>query len=145
MSPAANQSIIRRFYEEVIQQRRLTVLDELLSPTFAGFKVRGTDQVTTGEHFKQMLAFMLWSLPPCNLTIDTWTLDQDVVVACWSLCGTGVGEYLGFPLVVQQVRASGRDTFRLCGGQIREHWGELVTLHLGRHLRAIVPDEAGEA
>jgi predicted ester cyclase len=143
MSPAANQAIIRRFYEEVIQQRHLAVLDELLAPAFVGFKARGTDQATTGEHFKQLLAFALRCMPECQLTIDQWTLDQDVVVARWSLCGTEVGEDLGFPLVVQQVRASGRDTFRLHDGQIVEHWGELVTLHLGRQLQAIAPLEEG--
>jgi hypothetical protein len=40
-------------------------------------------------------------LPECHLTIDQWTMDQDVVVARWSLCGTEVGEYLGLPLVVR--------------------------------------------
>ena len=101
MSPAANQAIIRRFYEEVINQRCLAVLEELLSPMFAGCKARGTDLANTGEHFKYLLAFMLRSLPPCHLTIDQWTLDQEVVVARWSLCGTEVGEYLGLPEVVR--------------------------------------------
>ncbi len=145
MSTEENKAIIRRFYDEVINRRHLAVLDEMLAPTFEGFKTEGTDRASNREHFKHILAFALHTFPDCQQTIHDWHMEKDVVVTRWGLCGKQQGEYLGIPSVEQQFRATGIDTFRLVGGKIREHWVELDTLHLGRQIAAIVPlDDEGE-
>ncbi len=145
MSTEENKAIIRRFYDEVINRRHLAVLDEMLDPTFEGFKAEGADHASNCENFKHILAFALHTFPDCQQTIHAWHTEQDVVVTRWSLCGRQKGEYLGIPGIEKQFRATGSDTFRLAGGKIMEHWVELDTLHLGRQIAAIVPfDDEGE-
>ncbi len=134
-----NKAIIRRFYDEVINRRRLAVLDEILAPNFEGFKTEGADHASNCENFKHFLAFALSTFPDCQQTIHAWHMEKDVVVTRWSLCGRQKGDYLGLPGIEQQFRATGSDTFPLVGGQIMEHWVELDTLHLGRQIAAIVP------
>jgi hypothetical protein len=46
MSMEENKAIIRRFYDEVINRGHLAVLDEMLAPTFEGFKTEGIDRAT---------------------------------------------------------------------------------------------------
>ncbi len=139
MSMEDNKAIIRRFYDEVINRRHLAVLDEMLAPTFEGFKAEGADHASNCEDFKHILAFALRTFPECQQTIHDWHIEKDVVVTRWSLCGKQKGEYLGLPGVEKQFRATGSDTFRLVGGKIMEHWVELDTLHLGRQIAAIAP------
>src|SRR6266852_4529370 len=110
MSMEDNKAIIRRFYDEVINRRHLAVLDEMLAPTFEGFKAEGADHASNCEDFKHILAFALRTFPECQQTIHDWHIEKDVVVTRWSLCG-----------------------------KIMEHWVELDTLHLGRQIAAIAP------
>lgn len=141
MSMEDNKAIIRRFYDEVINRRHLAVLDEMLAPTFEGFKAEGADHASNREEFKHLLAFALRTFPHCRQTIHEWHMEKDMVVTLWSLCGKQQGAYLGLPGVEQQFRATGSDTFRLVDGKIVEHRVELDTLQLGRQIAAMVPLE----
>ena len=42
-----NKAIIRRYYNEVINRRHLAVPDEMLAPTFEGFKTEGADRANS--------------------------------------------------------------------------------------------------
>lgn len=141
MPAEANKAIVRRYYHEVICRRRLAVLDELLAPTFAGLQAAGEDRALTSESFKHLLALLLESFSEYHQTIHEWQTEPEVVVTRWSLCGKQQGEYLGLPGVETQLQATGRDTFRLAGGQIVEYRIELDTLRLERHLADVVPGD----
>src|SRR5260370_15439789 len=113
MATEATKALIRRFYDEVINRRRLAVLDELLAPTFVGFKTEGIDRASNCEDFKHILAFALRTFPECQQTIHDWHTEKDDVATRWRLCGSQKGEYLGLPGVEKQFRATVSDTFRL--------------------------------
>jgi ketosteroid isomerase-like protein len=50
MSTEENKALVRRFYDEVTNGRKVAVLDELLAPNFEGFKVEAQITAKTARN-----------------------------------------------------------------------------------------------
>ena len=73
MSIEANKALVRRFFDEAINGRKLDVLDEILAPHFAGNKHEHTDQVSTRDDMKAWAgdgAGRVPRLPPNHSRLD---------------------------------------------------------------------------
>src|SRR5262245_46469853 len=69
VSIEANKALVRRFFDEAINERKLEILDEILAPHFAGNKQEYTDQVSTRDDMKRGLAMVLGAFPDYHQTI----------------------------------------------------------------------------
>jgi steroid delta-isomerase-like uncharacterized protein len=125
MSTEANKALVRRFYDEVINGRKLEVLNEILDPNFEGFKVEGEDRVRDRADFKAIMAMVLDAFADYHQTIHDWIAEGDKVVARWSIRGTHTGTYVNIPATGKQIKTTGIDIFRVAGNTIREHWAEM--------------------
>jgi steroid delta-isomerase-like uncharacterized protein len=125
MSTEENKVLVRRFYDEVTNERNLAVLDELLAPNFEGFKVEGADHGQNREAFKQMITMVLNAFPDHHQTIHDWIAENDRVVTRWTVQGTHQGEYVGIAPTGKQVKITGIDIFRVVEGKIVELWAEV--------------------
>jgi steroid delta-isomerase-like uncharacterized protein len=143
MSTEDNKAVVRRFCDEVMNGRNLVVLDDILAPTFEGFKVEGEAQGQNCEEFKQTMAMILNAFPDFHQTIHDWVAEKDKVVTRWTIQGTQQGEYLGVPPTGKQIKATGMDIFRVVDGKMVEHWVELDMFGTMQQLGVIpVPGQA---
>ncbi len=111
-----NKAIIRRFYEEVWNNGRLEVFDELVSPAFVnhGFGSEGGDD---RQAFKHTISRVRDELN-FRQTIEELTAEGDTVVARVS----GHGETGGKASRGTGIYGIGAVIWKLRNGQITERW-----------------------
>jgi len=122
MSETENQNkrTILRLYEEVGNQGRLEVLDEIAWPDhIEHYPLPGQTQGVEG--LKQRVSMVRAAFNP-KFTIEHLVAEGDKVAVMWSNQGTHVGEWFGFAPTGKSVTAHGVDIHLLRGGRLAEHW-----------------------
>ena len=120
MSIEANKALVRRYYEEVLNGRRVHLLDELAAPDYVeNDPLPG--QGNGREGIKQRVAMLLDALAP-TFTVADVVAENDRVVVRWINSGTHVAPFLGIPATGRSFRMAGIDIHRVADGQLAEHW-----------------------
>ena len=115
-----NKAVIRRFYDELVNQRRLELADEMIVDDFDDHAARGTGL----RNFKTLYAVMLRIFPDIQAKIEDLIAEGDRVVARVEFTATQAGSFHGFPPAYRRVSFSGMDIFRLKDGKIIERWAQ---------------------
>ncbi len=113
-----NKDLIRRFYEELVNGRKIELADEMIIEDFDDHAARGTGL----ENFKTLYAVMLRIFPDIHAKIEDLIAENDKVAARVEFTATQAGSFRGFPPTNQKVAFSGMDIFRLKDGKIAERW-----------------------
>lgn len=113
-----NKAVIRRFYEELVNQRRIELADEMILADFEDHAARGTGL----ENFKTLYAVMLRIFPDIEVKIEDLIAENDKVVARLEFTATQAGSFRGFPPANRRATFSGMDIFRCRDGKIAERW-----------------------
>jgi steroid delta-isomerase-like uncharacterized protein len=120
MAIEANKALVRRYYEEVLNGRRVHLLDELAAPDYVeNDPLPG--QGNGREGFKQRVAMLLDALAP-TFTVADVVAENDRVVVRWINSGTHVAPFLGIPATGRSFRMAGIDIHRVADGRLAEHW-----------------------
>jgi predicted ester cyclase len=114
-----------RYMEEVFNQRRFDVLEELFSASILG-RIRASS-----------LPFLA-AFPDWHGTVDAVMVDGDTVVNRWSGHGTNTASFMGMPATGKAVTMTGITIFRIAGDKIVEEWTEANQLGLMQQL-GVVP------
>ena len=118
--PTRNKEIIKRFYEELVNQRRIGLADELISNDFDDHAARGSGL----ENFKTLYAIMLRIFPDIQARIEDLIGEGDKVAARVEFTATQAASFRGFPPASRKVTFSGMDFFRFKNGKIVERWAQ---------------------
>ena len=124
MLTETNKALSRRFLEEVFNNGKLNVLDEIIAK----------DHVTTGpgtlpglptgpEGQKQLVTVYRNAFPDVHFTIDDQIAEGDKVVTRWTGRGTHKGELFGIPATGKSSTVTGIAVDRIVNGKIAESWG----------------------
>ena len=89
-----NKAIVRRFYEEVWNKRKLEVVDELVSPSHALNDPDVSGSQTGPELYKRRVVEFTASSPDLRYTIEDMIAEKGKVVVCWTISGTHKGEFM---------------------------------------------------
>src|SRR5713101_4684310 len=111
MSTEDNKALARRGFEETMNQRNLTVLDELHVPDFVFHAASRTIQGR--EPFKQFLSMLLTAFPDVHLTIEDMIGEGDRVVIRYTYHGTHIGELIRRPPTGKQGAVTGISIMRV--------------------------------
>src|SRR5215472_10539502 len=103
MSTATNKAIMRRVFEEGLNQGRLEVVDELFSTQFVDHST--PEQVAGAEGVKNYFATVRDGFPDMRVSIEDIVAEGEKVVVRTTWRGTHLGIYDGVP-------ASGRRVVR---------------------------------
>lgn len=115
-----NKRTIRRYYEEVFNQGRLEVLDEIVVPNHVEHNpLPGQTQGVEGV--KQRVAMLRAAFNP-QFTLEDVLAEGDKVVVRWSNRGTHLADFFGVPATGRTVVVSGIDIHQLRDGKMSEHW-----------------------
>ncbi len=115
--------VVRRYYEEVLSDRRLDVLDELLASGFVGHDPTGAaiDRVAYFDAVR-MLHDGFGTLV---VTVDDQIAEHDRVTTRWTAIGTHTGWFAGIRPTGREVTLTGIDIHRLDGERVIEMWEQL--------------------
>ena len=128
-----NKALIRRFYEEVWNDKNLEAIDELVATDSVDH-----DLPPGREGAKAFISMYLSAFPDTKMTIEDLLAEGDKVVTRWSATGTHTGELMGIPATGKQVTVTGLDINRYSGGKSVEHWGEFDQMGMMQQL-GVVP------
>ncbi|MDQ4077252.1 MAG: ester cyclase [Chloroflexota bacterium] len=111
MSTEENKSVVRRYFEEVNNQRKLAVIDEIIAPDLA--------EPTRGAVGRVAAAF-----PDYHISITDQIAEGDKVATVWTLTGTHQGEWMSPMGAIaptgKQVTYTATTTLRIADGKIAE-------------------------
>jgi len=116
-SPEENKELVRRFYREVINERRIDSIDELLSEDFVhNGEARGR------EGQKPAVQSFLDGFSDLHDEIELILAEGDLVAAHQTWTGTHDGEFLGIAATGVKVSFGSTAVLRISGDQIAEAW-----------------------
>ncbi len=117
-----NKQVVRRFYEEVMNEGNITALAELMAPDFRDHgeamfgESRGRDSLQRGvEGMHQLVTGM-------RVSIEHILAEGDLVGVHGRMRCTHTGPFLGVPATGRELVWKGLAIFRLEQGKIAERW-----------------------
>jgi steroid delta-isomerase-like uncharacterized protein len=138
ISPAASaesaekkRAVARRVFEEIFNQGKFEVADEIYAKDFVNHGV--TRDVGLNE---DQAAARGWrsAFPDLKMTVDKALVDGDYVTVLWSGEGTNTGEGNGLPATGKKLKGRGITIWRISGGKIREEWSEFDQMRIMQQL-----------
>ena len=136
---ADNKAIVRRLYEEVWNNRKLEVVNELISPSHALQSPTIFGSSIGPEAYKRQVSSLLEAYPDLHWTIEDAIAEKDKVVACWTLSGTHKGDYMGVPATNKKVSVGGITIHHIAGGKIMDSHTNWDLLGMMQQLGAVPP------
>jgi predicted ester cyclase len=115
-----NKQIVQRLIQEVLQEGRLEVLDEIACPDHVEhYPFPGQAQGVEG--LKQRASMVRAAFDP-TFTIEHLIAEGDKVAVMWSSRSEHVGEWFGFSPTGKSVTFRGMDILLLKDRRLAEHW-----------------------
>jgi steroid delta-isomerase-like uncharacterized protein len=120
MPSSDNKVVVRRYYDEVLNGRRLDVLDEIAAEDYLEhdpFPGQGNGRAD----LKARAAGFHRAFNPLRFTIHDVIAEGDKVVR-WTNAGTDSGGFMGIPPTGKQFGIAGIDIHVVRDGRLTEHW-----------------------
>jgi steroid delta-isomerase-like uncharacterized protein len=131
-----NEALARK-YLALFNDRKLDVLDDLLTPDFVSHlrvgELRGLDR------FKAMMSSFYEAFPDVRWMVDEWVFAQNRAVIRYSWSGTQRAAWLGIPPTHKIVRGEGLELLHMKDGRISEVWNYSDIMGLAAQLQAPKP------
>ena len=131
-----NKALIQRWFEEVWNQGKSDVIDELCAEdaVIHGL-VDGSGQPVSGRQaFHEFHNQFRGAFSDLYISIDDVVCEGDRVVARCSVRGKHTGESLGFAATYAPIQIEGIAIVRIRNGQIAEAWNQFDFLEMNKQL-----------
>ncbi len=147
MSTEDNKAMVRRGFEEGLNQGKVAVFDEFCAPDFL-FHDPNWPTIRTLEDYKRWVTETRSSFPDIHFTIDDMIAEGDKVVVSFTWHGTNTGDIVSpmmrIPATGKQVTATGVSIVRFAEGKCVEDWELADNLGIYQQLGLIpVPEPIG--
>jgi predicted ester cyclase len=120
VSLEANKAVVRRYWNELWNQKRGDIIDEIaVDPVTFHFPEGQAHQPPT---LHKWFETALVAFPDVHFQIDIEMAERDLVATRWSYVATNTGPFLGRAATSKRVVDKGIDIFRLENGKIAEMW-----------------------
>ncbi len=133
MSTEENKAIVRRWFEEVLNEKRLDRADDQVAQDYVDHGAL-PGQAPGLEGARRKWAMYAAAFPDLRTWSEDMVAEGDEVAVRWMAEGTQQGELLGIPPTGKRARFSGMSIFRLAEGKIAAQWEEWDKLDLMRQL-----------
>lgn len=138
----ANKKVIRREFEEILNEGNEAVLDELIAEDHVLYDPTAPEPWRGPEGLRRSLAPFRAAFPDLRVRIEDQLAEGDQVATRWVFTGRHDGEFFGIAPTGRQVRVTGVSIERLAGGRIVEDRMEMDALGLMRQLGALPEQSA---
>lgn len=128
-SLAANKAVVRRHFEEVLNQGRLEVIDSIYTEDYVLDAPVQTDGSTAAQGktlgrqgLKERVMLFRTAFPDIHFSLDSVVTEDDKVAVQYRFRGTHQGEFLGLAPTGNRIDIGGMLIARLVDGQINSAW-----------------------
>jgi predicted ester cyclase len=136
MSAEQNKALVRRLFEEGLNQNKPGVIDELIAPNFVIYE-QPPGFPHDREGFRQLFATYRKGFPDLHVTFEAEFADGEYVIHRGYGTATHKGEFQGIPPTGKQVKINFIHIWRVANGQMVENWVQMDLLGLMQQLGAI--------
>lgn len=116
------EHLLQRIFDEIINEGRLDVVDELFAEDFVDHGPMG--DMKGRDQFKQLVAQWRSAVPDVHCVVVNVVTDGDLAGWLVRTTGTHTGDGLGFPATGKPFETVSANLGRLRDGQAIEHWSE---------------------
>jgi predicted ester cyclase len=138
MSTEENIALVRRIFEEGVNEDKPSVWDELLAPDFVIYDPPSSGMEPNREGFRQMFTGFRAAFPDLHMTIEAEFAAGDYVIHRGYTTATHKGEFQGIAATGKQIKVKYIDIWRVANGKAMENWVQLDMLGLMQQL-GVVP------
>ena len=146
MSAEENKALVRRWFEELFNQAKLDLADEIVTPDHVTHDTSTPEHLPGPEGERQLVNLVRGAFPDGRITIEDLVAEGDRVAVRWTFRGTHRGDFMGIAPTGKEVEMGAMDLFRVAGGKIAETWSNVDMMTMMHQLGAIpTPAQSGEA
>jgi steroid delta-isomerase-like uncharacterized protein len=132
-----NKAIVRRWFEEVINQGNVEAVDVICAQCAPSFVViKGVDEDASGglEGVKSLVQTFHKAFPDLKFKIEDQIAEDNKVVSRLSIEGTHSGEFMGIPPTNKQFSIKGVSIWLVGEGKLVEEWVSWDTMGMMQQL-----------
>ena len=115
------KAIVRRWFEELWNQRNPGVLKDLLDPTAVG-ETEGGRISGHQEFLSKLHAPLIGAFPDLRVTLDDIVAEGENAAVRWTFEATHGGDSLGIPATNRRVKVSGMSWVKCRNGRLVAGW-----------------------
>lgn len=135
MSLEDNKAVVTRYWQDMWNDKRGELIDEITSPDLQLHFPPGQAHQPASLHTWFDTAQS--AFPDVHFTVHELVAEGDKVTARWSYTATNTGVFLGGGATHKAVTDQGINIFRIAGGRIAEMWMSGDSLGLLKQLGVI--------
>ena len=132
----ANKQLMRRWFEEVWNQRKELAIEAMLTPGCRVHGLGGDAELIGPEGFKTFHRSFCGAFPDLRVAIHDTIAEGDRVAIRWTATMTHLGDGLGFPASGKNVSLDGSTIGVIKDGIIDEGWNYMDITGLFAKLKA---------
>jgi steroid delta-isomerase-like uncharacterized protein len=121
MSLEENKELVRRIYDELWNERKLEVAEELIAQDAVNYDTGLLPQPFGPEEMKGTVRMVTAGFPDNRHEVEEMIAEGDKVVVRCTLTGTHQGEFMGIPPTGRSIEVSEIHVYRLEDGKAVEH------------------------
>ena len=125
MGKKANKEALNKLIEQVWNQGKLDLVDELVAPQYTILHDPGDPwegQTLDREGYKQRVLYSRNAFPDLCFNINEFVATENRVVINWILTGTHRGDLAAVPASDKKISVSGLTIYYFSEGEISGHW-----------------------
>lgn len=133
----ANKLLLRRWFEQVWNQKSEAAIDEMFSKQGKSHGFPEADSVLVGpEGFKAVHRTFCGTFPDIHVELEDILAEGDHVAVRWRVSMTHLGDHLGFPAMGKKESLRGSTFVIVKDNQILEGWNQMDLQALMNRLQA---------
>jgi steroid delta-isomerase-like uncharacterized protein len=146
VSTEDNKALVRRWFEELFNDAKLDVADEIVTPDHVSHDTSTPEHPPGPEGERQLVNLVRGAFSDGRITIEDLVAEGDRVAVRWTFRGTHRGDFVRIAPTGNEVEMGAMDLFRVADGKIAETWSNVDMMTMMRQLGAApTPEQSGEA
>lgn len=141
MSTEQNKALVRRLFEEGVNQNKMSAADEIIAPNYVNHDFPAPAPGLEG--FKMVVGMFRAAFPDIRITLEDSLAEGDKVMTRGHFTGTHQGAFMGVPPTGKKMMLKFIDEWRFENGKAVENWVQLDMMGLMQQLGVMPPPQGG--